>query len=63
VFVHIRDAGYAVIAFEGPGQGGALEESGLARTLRTIVNWLDEKGLPRLRVAGYSRDADDLRVV
>ena len=25
VFVYLRDAGYDVIAFEGPGQGGALE--------------------------------------
>ena len=31
-FVHLRDAGYDVIAFEGPGQGGALNEAGLSMT-------------------------------
>ena len=32
VILHIRDAGYNVICFEGPGQGGALHESGLVLT-------------------------------
>jgi alpha-beta hydrolase superfamily lysophospholipase len=27
--VSLHDAGYRVVAFEGPGQGGALEEYGL----------------------------------
>ena len=31
-FFYLRDAGYDVIAFEGPGQGGALNEAGLAMT-------------------------------
>jgi len=31
-FVYLRDAGYDVIAFDGPGQGGALNESGLPMT-------------------------------
>jgi alpha-beta hydrolase superfamily lysophospholipase len=31
-FFYLRDAGYEVIAFEGPGQGGALNESGLPMT-------------------------------
>lgn len=31
-FVLLRDAGYDVIAFEGPGQGGALNEAGLPMT-------------------------------
>ena len=31
-FVYIRDAGYEVIAFDGPGQGGALDESALPMT-------------------------------
>ena len=31
-FVYLRDAGYDVIAFEGPGQGGALNEAGLPMT-------------------------------
>ena len=32
MFVYLRDAGYDVIAFDGPGQGGALNESGLPMT-------------------------------
>ena len=32
MFVYLRDAGYDVIAFDGPGQGGALNESGLPIT-------------------------------
>jgi pimeloyl-ACP methyl ester carboxylesterase len=32
VILYIRDAGYSVICFEGPGQGGALHESGLFLT-------------------------------
>jgi pimeloyl-ACP methyl ester carboxylesterase len=32
VVMYIRDAGYNVICFEGPGQGGALQESGLVLT-------------------------------
>jgi len=28
-FIYLRDAGYDVIAFDGPGQGGALDEAGL----------------------------------
>ena len=32
MFVYLRDAGYDVIAFDGPGQGGALNESGLQIT-------------------------------
>ena len=31
-FVNLRDAGYDVIAFDGPGQGGALDEAGLPMT-------------------------------
>ncbi len=31
-FVVLRDAGYDVIAFDGPGQGGALDETGLPMT-------------------------------
>ena len=31
-FLYLRDAGYDVIAFEGPGQGGALNEAGLPMT-------------------------------
>ena len=32
LFISLRDACYDVIVFEGPGQGGALNESGLALT-------------------------------
>jgi pimeloyl-ACP methyl ester carboxylesterase len=31
-FIYLRDAGYEVIAFEGPGQGGALNDAGLHMT-------------------------------
>ena len=31
-FFWLRDAGYEVVAFEGPGQGGALFDAGLAMT-------------------------------
>ena len=31
-FVYLRDAGYDVIAFDGPGQGSALDEAGLPMT-------------------------------
>ncbi len=31
-FFYLRDAGYEVVAFEGPGQGGALNDSGLHMT-------------------------------
>jgi pimeloyl-ACP methyl ester carboxylesterase len=31
-FVYLRDAGFYVIAFDGPGQGGALDEAGLPMT-------------------------------
>jgi pimeloyl-ACP methyl ester carboxylesterase len=31
-FIYLRDAGYDVIAFDGPGQGGALNEAGLPMT-------------------------------
>ena len=31
-FIYLRDAGYDVIAFDGPGQGGALDEAGLPMT-------------------------------
>ena len=31
-FLYLRDAGYDTIVFEGPGQGGALDEGGLPMT-------------------------------
>jgi pimeloyl-ACP methyl ester carboxylesterase len=34
-FLYLRAAGYEVIAFEGPGQGGALNDAGL----HMIVDW------------------------
>jgi len=32
IMMKLRDRGYDVVAFEGPGQGGALEDAGLAMT-------------------------------
>ena len=35
ILLALRDRGFDVIGFEGPGQGGALEDSGLQMT----PNW------------------------
>ena len=35
-FLYLREAGYEVIAFEGPGQGGALNDAGLHITVDPI---------------------------
>ena len=46
-FVSLRDAGYDVIAFEGPGQGGALNDAGLTMTrewhkpLAAVLDYFD----------------------
>lgn len=50
-------AGYEVIAFEGPGQGGALEESGLPMTPdwhRPVKIVLDHFGLDDVTLVGVS---------
>jgi alpha-beta hydrolase superfamily lysophospholipase len=56
-FFHLRDAGYEVIAFEGPGQGGALNEAGLhmsAEWHRPVKAVLDYFKLDRVTLAGLS---------
>ena len=57
VFVYLRDAGYDVIAFEGPGQGGALDESGLVMTAewqKPVSAVLDHFALERVTLIGMS---------
>ncbi len=56
-FFYLRDAGYEVIAFEGPGQGGALNEAGLHMTAewhRPVKAVLDYFKLDRVTLAGLS---------
>lgn len=56
-FVFLRDAGYDVIAFDGPGQGGALEEAGMPMTAewhKPIGAVLDYFGVDRVVLAGLS---------
>jgi pimeloyl-ACP methyl ester carboxylesterase len=56
-FLYLRDAGYEVIAFEGPGQGGALNESGLPMTVewhKPVKAVLDYFELDRVTLAGLS---------
>ena len=56
-FVYLRDAGYDVIAFEGPGQGGALNESGLPMTAdwhKPVGAVLDYFGVERVALVGLS---------
>jgi pimeloyl-ACP methyl ester carboxylesterase len=51
------DAGYEVVAFEGPGQGGALEESGLPMTAewhKPTAAILDHFGLEDVTMIGVS---------
>jgi pimeloyl-ACP methyl ester carboxylesterase len=50
-------AGYRVVAFDGPGQGGALEEAGLALTPeweRPVSAVLDHYGLDDVTAVGIS---------
>lgn len=57
MFVYLRDAGYDVIAFEGPGQGGALDESGLVMTAewhKPVSAVLDHFALERVTLIGLS---------
>jgi alpha-beta hydrolase superfamily lysophospholipase len=56
-FFYLRDAGYEVIAFEGPGQGGALNEARLpmiAEWHRPVKAVLDYFKLDRVTLAGLS---------
>ena len=57
VFVYLRDAGYDVIAFEGPGQGGALDEAGFVMTAewhKPVSAVLDHFALERVTLIGMS---------
>ena len=56
-FFFLRDAGYEVIAFEGPGQGGALNDAGLHMTPawhRPVKAVLDYFKLDHVTLAGLS---------
>ena len=56
-FFYLRDAGYEVVAFEGPGQGGALNEGGLPMTAewhKPVKAVLDYFVLNRVALAGLS---------
>ena len=57
MFVYLRDAGYDVIAFDGPGQGGALDESGLPMTAewhKPVAAVLDYFEVERATLIGLS---------
>jgi pimeloyl-ACP methyl ester carboxylesterase len=54
---YLRDAGYEVIAFEGPGQGSALNDAGLPMTPdwhKPVKAVLDYFGLDQVTLAGLS---------
>ena len=56
-FFWLRDAGYEVVAFEGPGQGGALIDSGLPMTHeweKPVAAVLDRFGLSDVSLIGLS---------
>lgn len=57
VFLYLREAGYDIIAFEGPGQGGALEDAGLPLTPewhKPVKAVLDYFQLNRVTLVGLS---------
>jgi len=57
ILLALRDMGYDVIAFEGPGQGDALEEFGLPMTHcweRPVAAVLDHFGLDDVTLLGFS---------
>ena len=56
-FIYLRDAGYDVIAFDGPGQGGALHEAGLPMTAdwhRPVSAVLDHFKVEGVALVGLS---------
>ena len=56
-FVYLRDAGYDVIAFDGPGQGGALDEAGLPMTPewgKPVSAVLDHFDIEQVTLVGLS---------
>ena len=55
--IYLRDAGYDVIAFDGPGQGGALNEAGLTMTAewhKPVSAVLDYFQVERVTLIGLS---------
>ncbi len=57
MFVFLREAGYDVIAFDGPGQGSALNESGLPMTAewhKPVAAVLDHFEVGRATLVGLS---------
>ncbi len=55
--IHLRDAGYDVIAFDGPGQGGARSDSGLSMTAqwhKPVGAVLDHFQVERATLVGLS---------
>ena len=56
-FLYLRDKGYEVIAFEGPGQGGALNDSNLPMTAdwhKPVKAILDHFQLDHITLCGLS---------
>jgi len=56
-FLYLQAHGYDVIAFEGPGQGGALEEAGLPMTphwQKPVAAVLDHFGVADVALVGLS---------
>ena len=56
-FLYLRDAGYEVVAFEGPGQGGALNDAGLHMTAdwhKPVKAVLDYFNLDHVTLIGLS---------
>ena len=56
-FLYLRDAGYEVVAFDGPGQGGALDDAGLPMTAewhKPVKAVLDYFELNRVALVGLS---------
>ena len=56
-FVYLCDAGYDVIAFDGPGQGGGLNEAGISMTAewhKPVSAVLDYFQLERVALVGLS---------
>jgi pimeloyl-ACP methyl ester carboxylesterase len=56
-FLFLREAGYDVIAFDGPGQGGALEDSGLPMSSqwhKPVGAVLDHFGVDGVTLIGLS---------
>ena len=56
-FVYLRDAGFDVVAFDGPGQGGALHDAALPMTARwhkPVSAVLDHFGLDQVALVGLS---------